>query len=161
MKSTDLVPAVRRRGHSRRVAVLCLGLTLLACNPLLGADGHPAKLPNPQNIPLNGPIHFQARNIVFHVMDGVHLDVQSVDALLVPSSMTQPVTLDDPNSMRVRMQSGETSISGNNQPLFVVDGVPVDNSQFLGTGGSRDFANGVGDAGIKVVAGGLEFLKKG
>ena len=93
------------------MAVLCLGLTLPACNPLLGADGHPAKLPNPQNIPLNGPIHFQARNIVFHVMDGVHLDVQSVDALLVPSSMTQPVTLDDPNSMRVRMQSGETSIS--------------------------------------------------
>lgn len=39
---------------------------------------------------------------------------------------------------------GETSISGNNQPLFVVDGVPVDNSQ-LGAGGSRDFANAIAD----------------
>lgn len=39
---------------------------------------------------------------------------------------------------------GETSISGNNQPLFVVDGVPVDNSQ-LGVGGSRDFANAIAD----------------
>ncbi|MCZ4245828.1 SusC/RagA family TonB-linked outer membrane protein [Pedobacter punctiformis] len=39
---------------------------------------------------------------------------------------------------------GETSISGNNQPLFVVDGVPVDNSQ-LGAGGSRDFANAISD----------------
>lgn len=39
---------------------------------------------------------------------------------------------------------GETSLSGNNQPLFVVDGVPVDNSQ-LGSGGSRDFANAVSD----------------
>ncbi|MEO6705587.1 MAG: TonB-dependent receptor plug domain-containing protein, partial [Ginsengibacter sp.] len=40
---------------------------------------------------------------------------------------------------------GETSIDGNNQPLFVVDGVPVDNSQLLGTGGSRDFANAISD----------------
>jgi TonB-linked SusC/RagA family outer membrane protein len=39
---------------------------------------------------------------------------------------------------------GETSISGNNQPLFVVDGIPVDNSQ-LGVGGSRDFANAIAD----------------
>ncbi|PST81691.1 SusC/RagA family TonB-linked outer membrane protein [Pedobacter yulinensis] len=39
---------------------------------------------------------------------------------------------------------GETSISGNNQPLFVVDGVPVDNSQ-LGAGGSRDYANAISD----------------
>lgn len=40
---------------------------------------------------------------------------------------------------------GETSIDGNNQPLFVVDGVPVDNSQLLGSGGSRDFANAIAD----------------
>lgn len=39
---------------------------------------------------------------------------------------------------------GETSLSGNNQPLFIVDGVPVDNSQ-LGVGGSRDFANAISD----------------
>lgn len=39
---------------------------------------------------------------------------------------------------------GETSLAGNNQPLFVIDGVPVDNSQ-LGAGGSRDFANTISD----------------
>lgn len=39
---------------------------------------------------------------------------------------------------------GETSIAGNNQPLFIVDGVPVDNSQ-LGIGTGRDFANAISD----------------
>ncbi|WP_447640529.1 MULTISPECIES: SusC/RagA family TonB-linked outer membrane protein [Chitinophagaceae] len=39
---------------------------------------------------------------------------------------------------------GETSLAGYNQPLFVIDGIPVDNSQ-LGAGGSRDFANAVSD----------------
>ncbi|WP_419698529.1 SusC/RagA family TonB-linked outer membrane protein [Mucilaginibacter sp. NFX135] len=50
----------------------------------------------------------------------------------------------DMGSSRIIIR-GETSISGNNQPLFVVDGLPVDNSQFLGTGGSRDFANAISD----------------
>ncbi|MDR1454273.1 MAG: TonB-dependent receptor plug domain-containing protein, partial [Tannerella sp.] len=43
---------------------------------------------------------------------------------------------------------GETSIAGNNQPLFVVDGIPVDNSQLLPASGrdqSRDFRNAVAD----------------
>jgi TonB-linked SusC/RagA family outer membrane protein len=43
---------------------------------------------------------------------------------------------------------GETSIAGNNQPLFVVDGIPVDNSQLLPISGrdqSRDFRNAVAD----------------
>lgn len=39
---------------------------------------------------------------------------------------------------------GETSIAGNNQPLFVLDGVPVDNKQ-LGVGTGRDFANAIAD----------------
>ncbi|MBW8684446.1 SusC/RagA family TonB-linked outer membrane protein [Chitinophaga rhizophila] len=39
---------------------------------------------------------------------------------------------------------GETSVAGNNQPLFVVDGIPVDNSQ-LGVGSGRDFANAISD----------------
>jgi TonB-linked SusC/RagA family outer membrane protein len=39
---------------------------------------------------------------------------------------------------------GETSISGNNQPLFVVDGIPVDNSQ-LSSAGARDYANTISD----------------
>ncbi|MBO9619855.1 MAG: SusC/RagA family TonB-linked outer membrane protein [Niabella sp.] len=52
-------------------------------------------------------------------------------------------TQGDMGSSRIVIR-GETSISGNNQPLFVVDGVPVDNSQ-LGAGGSRDFRNAIAD----------------
>jgi TonB-linked SusC/RagA family outer membrane protein len=40
---------------------------------------------------------------------------------------------------------GETSIAGNNQPLFVVDGVLVDNSQLNSGGASRDFKNAIAD----------------
>jgi TonB-linked SusC/RagA family outer membrane protein len=40
---------------------------------------------------------------------------------------------------------GETSITGNNQPLFVVDGVPVDNSQYNAGDQYRDFRNAVAD----------------
>ncbi|RYE33359.1 MAG: SusC/RagA family TonB-linked outer membrane protein, partial [Sphingobacteriaceae bacterium] len=50
----------------------------------------------------------------------------------------------DMGSSRIVIR-GETSISGNNQPLFVVDGIIVDNSQFLGTSGSRDFSNAISD----------------
>ena len=50
----------------------------------------------------------------------------------------------DMGSSRIIIR-GETSIAGNNQPLFVVDGIIVDNSQFLGTNGSRDFANAIAD----------------
>ncbi|OOQ56968.1 SusC/RagA family TonB-linked outer membrane protein [Mucilaginibacter pedocola] len=50
----------------------------------------------------------------------------------------------DMGSSRIVIR-GETSVSGNNQPLFVVDGVIVDNSQFQGTNGSRDFQNAIAD----------------
>jgi len=50
----------------------------------------------------------------------------------------------DMGSSRIIIR-GETSISGNNQPLFVIDGVPVDNTQNLGIEGSRDFANTISD----------------
>ncbi|AYL99064.1 SusC/RagA family TonB-linked outer membrane protein [Mucilaginibacter celer] len=50
----------------------------------------------------------------------------------------------DMGSSRIVIR-GETSISKDNQPLFVVDGVIVDNSQILGTNGSRDFANALSD----------------
>jgi TonB-linked SusC/RagA family outer membrane protein len=49
----------------------------------------------------------------------------------------------DMGSSRIVIR-GETSISGNNQPLFVVDGIPVDNSQ-LNSGGARDYANSISD----------------
>jgi len=50
----------------------------------------------------------------------------------------------DMGSSRIIIR-GETSISGNNQPLFVVDGVPVDNTQNIRSTGSRDFANTISD----------------
>jgi TonB-linked SusC/RagA family outer membrane protein len=53
----------------------------------------------------------------------------------------------DMGSSRIVIR-GETSIAGNNQPLFVVDGVPVDNSQFSNVAGgaaSRDFKNAIAD----------------
>ena len=53
-------------------------------------------------------------------------------------------TQGDMGSSRIVIR-GETSISGNNQPLFIVDGIPVDNSQILGTNGSRDFRNAISD----------------
>ncbi len=42
---------------------------------------------------------------------------------------------------------GSTSLTGNNQPLYVVDGIPIDNSNYGGTG-SGQYADGVdmGDA---------------
>ncbi|KYP14068.1 MAG: hypothetical protein A1D16_11975 [Flavihumibacter sp. CACIAM 22H1] len=43
---------------------------------------------------------------------------------------------------------GASSLQGNNQPLYVIDGVPIDN-QTLGTpgafGGQRDFGDGIGN----------------
>ncbi|HEY1193734.1 SusC/RagA family TonB-linked outer membrane protein [Flavobacterium sp.] len=51
----------------------------------------------------------------------------------------------DMGSSRIIIR-GETSIAGNNQPLFVVDGVPVDNSQLGSFGGAtRDFKNAIAD----------------
>jgi TonB-linked SusC/RagA family outer membrane protein len=49
----------------------------------------------------------------------------------------------DMGSSRIVIR-GETSISGNNQPLFIVDGIPVDNSQ-LSSAGARDYANAISD----------------
>jgi TonB-linked SusC/RagA family outer membrane protein len=53
----------------------------------------------------------------------------------------------DMGSSRIIIR-GETSIAGNNQPLFVVDGIPVDNSQLnsvAGAAASRDFKNAIAD----------------
>jgi TonB-linked SusC/RagA family outer membrane protein len=64
----------------------------------------------------------------------------------------------DMGSSRIVIR-GETSISGNNQPLFVIDGVPVDNTQFSGGSGgardpeaSRDFTNAIADINPEDIA---------
>lgn len=47
-------------------------------------------------------------------------------------------------STRVQLR-GATEITGNNQPLYVIDGVPMDNSSFgeAGTNGGYDLGNGI------------------
>ncbi|MFT3995197.1 MAG: SusC/RagA family TonB-linked outer membrane protein [Dysgonomonas sp.] len=50
----------------------------------------------------------------------------------------------DMGSSRIIIR-GETSIAGNNQPLFIVDGIPVDNSQLNFGGATRDFRNAIAD----------------
>lgn len=50
----------------------------------------------------------------------------------------------DVGSSRIIIR-GETSIAGENQPLFVVDGIPIDNSQLNAQITGRDFKNAVAD----------------
>jgi TonB-linked SusC/RagA family outer membrane protein len=62
----------------------------------------------------------------------------------------------DMGSSRIVIR-GETSIAGNNQPLFIVDGVPVDNSQLYpsstaGGNQSRDFRNAIADLNPEDIA---------
>lgn len=47
-------------------------------------------------------------------------------------------TQGDVGSSRIVIR-GETSIAGENQPLFIVDGIPVDNSQLNARSSGRDF----------------------
>lgn len=53
-------------------------------------------------------------------------------------------TQGDIGSSRIVIR-GETSIAGENQPLFIVDGIPVDNSQLNGQGSGRSFKNAIAD----------------
>jgi TonB-linked SusC/RagA family outer membrane protein len=62
----------------------------------------------------------------------------------------------DMGSSRIVIR-GETSIAGNNQPLFIVDGIPVDNSQLYpsssaGGNQSRDFRNAIADLNPEDIA---------
>lgn len=53
-------------------------------------------------------------------------------------------TQGDVGSSRIVIR-GETSIAGGNQPLFIVDGIPVDNSQLNARSSGRDFKNAIAD----------------
>ncbi|WP_321518441.1 SusC/RagA family TonB-linked outer membrane protein [uncultured Bacteroides sp.] len=50
----------------------------------------------------------------------------------------------DMGSSRIIIR-GETSIAGENQPLFIIDGIAIDNSQLNAGGNSRDFKNAIAD----------------
>ena len=53
-------------------------------------------------------------------------------------------TQGDVGSSRIVIR-GETSIAGENQPLFIVDGIPVDNSQLNARSSGRDYKNAIAD----------------
>lgn len=53
-------------------------------------------------------------------------------------------TQGDVGSSRIVIRA-ETSIAGENQPLFIVDGIPVDNSQLNARSSGRDFKNAIAD----------------
>lgn len=53
-------------------------------------------------------------------------------------------TQGDVGSSRIVIR-GETSIAGENQPLFIIDGIPVDNSQLKGQDKGHDFKNAIAD----------------
>ena len=53
-------------------------------------------------------------------------------------------TQGDVGSSRIVIR-GETSIAGENQPLFIVDGIPVDNSQLNARSSGLDFKNAIAD----------------
>lgn len=53
-------------------------------------------------------------------------------------------TQGDIGSSRIVIR-GETSIAGENQPLFIVNGIPVDNSQLNSQASGRDFKNAIAD----------------
>ena len=53
-------------------------------------------------------------------------------------------TQGDVGSSRIVIR-GETSIAGENQPLFIVDGIPVDSSQLNARSSGRDFKNAIAD----------------
>lgn len=53
-------------------------------------------------------------------------------------------TAGDMGSAKVILR-GETSISGDNQPLFIIDGVPLDNSVHNDNEANRDFKNALAD----------------
>jgi TonB-linked SusC/RagA family outer membrane protein len=53
-------------------------------------------------------------------------------------------TQGDVGSSRIVIR-GETSIAGENQPLFIVNGIPVDNSQLNSQSSGRDFKNAIAD----------------
>ena len=66
---------------------------------------------NPEHIPVSGPTHLQAQNVSFMVLDDVRIQVKTMDGLLLPTHANRPVTLDDPTSMRVLIESAQASIT--------------------------------------------------
>lgn len=66
---------------------------------------------NPDHIPTTGPVHLQAHDVVFQVIDDVQIQVKSMDGLLLPTRSGHPVSIEEPTSMRIEVQSAQASLS--------------------------------------------------
>ncbi|GGB02249.1 SusC/RagA family TonB-linked outer membrane protein [Puia dinghuensis] len=85
-------------------------------------------------------------------------DVNITDALAGKVSGLQVTTTGQPgSSTRVQIR-GENSITGNNQPLWVVDGVPIQNDMGDTRGDNLDYGNGAADLNPDDIAS-IEVLK--
>lgn len=64
-------------------------------------------------------VHIHMRNVVFRVLPNVALNIQRLDGVMVQSRPGQIVSLDDPNSFTLNMQSADSSISSRNLSALV------------------------------------------
>ncbi|HWB94405.1 MAG TPA: TonB-dependent receptor plug domain-containing protein, partial [Puia sp.] len=85
-------------------------------------------------------------------------DVNITDALAGKVAGLQVTTTGQPGSSTRVVIRGENSITGNNQPLWVVDGVPIQNDMGDGRGDNLDYGNGAADLNPDDIAS-IEVLK--
>jgi hypothetical protein len=95
------------------VVTLIVLLAFSCCGSQMSAE---AAIPvsgdvNPDHIPTTGPVHLQAHDVVFQVIDDVQIQVKSMDGLLLPTRANHPVSIEEPASMKIEVQSAEASIS--------------------------------------------------
>lgn len=85
-------------------------------------------------------------------------DVNITDALAGKVAGLQVTTTGQPGSSTRVVIRGENSITGNNQPLWVVDGVPIQNDMGDTRGDNLDYGNGAADLNPDDIAS-IEVLK--
>ena len=85
-------------------------------------------------------------------------DVNITDGLTGKVAGLQVTTTGQPGSSTRVVIRGENSITGNNQPLWVVDGVPIQNDMGDSRGDNLDYGNGAADLNPDDIAS-IEVLK--
>ncbi|WP_345952913.1 SusC/RagA family TonB-linked outer membrane protein [Mucilaginibacter sp. PAMB04168] len=72
-------------------------------------------------------------------------DINIVNSLAGKVAGIQVTSTGQPGSSSRVILRGESSVSGNNQPLWVVDGVPIENQMGDSFGNNLDYGNGAAD----------------
>lgn len=72
-------------------------------------------------VPPTGPeeTHIYMRHVIFRVLPNVALDIDTLDGLMAQVHAGQVISLDDPNSFTLEMQSARTSISSRDLSALV------------------------------------------